>query len=267
MVRIVKHGRGLLVVLALLAIAVSACSSDVGSKSSNAASQRAGQSQAAASQRAGASQAAVSQGTDGGNISGAAAALENVTSYKFSATLAGGQFATLATLIGGTGTSGAVTLSGTIVVKPEKAADITIAPWHVIEVGGVEYTDLSGTGSYVSNPASDTGMAKSLSPAEMFSGALGAINAGDFNKVGTEQKNGVTADHYVATEAALAKLGQRGVAPGATWTAEIWIAKDGGYPGSMKIIATMPDQSIGYEMLFDLTNVNDPANKVTAPAV
>ena len=254
MVRIVKHGRGLLVVLALLAIAVSACSSDVGSKSSNAASQRAGQSQAAAS-----------QGTDGGNISGAAAALENITSYKFSMTLAGGQFATLATLLGGTGTR--VTLSGTIVVKPEKAADITIAPWHIIEVGGVDYTDLSGTGSYVSSPASDTSMAKSLSPAEMFSGALGAINAGDFNKVGTEQKNGVTADHYVATEAALAKLGQRGVAPGATWTAEIWIAKDGGYPGSMKIIATMPDQSIGYEMLFDLTNVNDPANKVTAPAV
>lgn len=256
MVRIVKHGRGLLVVLALLAIAVSACSSDVGSKSSNAASQRAGQSQAAAS-----------QGTDGGNISGAAAALENITSYKFSMTLAGGQFATLTTLLGGTGTSGAVTLSGTIVVKPEKAADITIAPWHIIEVGGVDYTDLSGTGSYVSSPASDTSMAKSLSPAEMFSGALGVFSAGDFNKVGTEQKNGVTADHYVATEAALAKLGQRGVAPGATWTAEIWIAKDGGYPDSMKIIATMPDQSIGYEILFDLTNVNDPANKVTAPAV
>jgi hypothetical protein len=256
MVRIVKHGRGLLVVLALLAIAVSACSSDVGSKSSNAASQRAGQSQAAAS-----------QGTDGGNISGAAAALENITSYKFSMTLAGGQFATLTTLLGGTGTSGAVTLSGTIVVKPEKAADITIAPWHIIEVGGVDYTDLSGTGSYVSSPASDTSMAKSLSPAEMFSGALGVFSAGDFNKVGTEQKNDVSADHYVATEAALAKLGQRGVAPGATWTAEIWIAKDGGYPGSMKIIATMPDQSIGYEMLFDLTNVNDPANKVTAPAV
>ena len=256
MVRIVKHGRGLLVVLALVAIAVSACSSDVGSKSSNAASQRAGQSQAAAS-----------QGTDAGNISGAAAALENVTSYKFSMTLAGGQFATLVTLLGGTGPNSAIPLSGTIVVKPEKAADITSAPWHVIEVGGVEYMDLSGTGSYVSNPASDTSMAKSLSPAGMFSGALGAINAGDFNKVGTEQKNDVSADHYVATEAALAKLGQRGVAPGATWTAEIWIAKDGGYPGSMKIIATMPDQSIGYEMLFDLTNVNDPANKVTAPAV
>src|SRR5450759_1082375 len=94
MVRIVKHGRGLLVVLALLAIAVSACSSDVGSKFWNAASQRAGQSQAAASQRAGASQAAASQGTDGGSISGAAAALENLTSYKFSMTLAGGQFAT-----------------------------------------------------------------------------------------------------------------------------------------------------------------------------
>src|SRR5450759_1021942 len=256
MVRIVKHGRGLLVVLALVAIAVSACSSDVGSKSSNAASQRAGQSQAAAS-----------QGTDAGNISGAAAALENVTSYKFSMTLAGGQFATLVTLLGGTGPNSAIPLSGTIVVKPEKAADITSAPWHVIEVGGVEYMDLSGTGSYVSNPASDTSMSKSLSPAAMFSGALGAINAGDFNKVGTEQKNDVSADHYVATEAALAKLGQRGVAPGATWTAEIWIAKDGGYPGSIKIIATMPDQSIGYEMLFDLTNVNDPANKVTAPAV
>jgi len=33
----------------------------------------------------------------------------------------------------------------------------------------------------------------------------------------------------------------------------------------MAIIGTAADKSIAYEILFDITNVNDPANVVTAP--
>ena len=52
---------------------------------------------------------------------------------------------------------------------------------------------------------------------------------------------------------------------GATWSADIWIAKDGGYPVSIAIVATAKDGTIPYETTFDLTNINDAANKVTAP--
>jgi hypothetical protein len=52
---------------------------------------------------------------------------------------------------------------------------------------------------------------------------------------------------------------------GATWTADVWIAQNGGYPVSMSILAKASDNSILYEIQFDITNINDPANKVTAP--
>ena len=54
-------------------------------------------------------------------------------------------------------------------------------------------------------------------------------------------------------------------ATAAAWSADIGIATNGGYPVSMAIIGTAADKSTAYEILFDITNVNDPANVVTAP--
>ena len=69
----------------------------------------------------------------------------------------------------------------------------------------------------------------------------------------------------VATTAALAEYGSTLGVTVATWSADVWIATDGGYPVSMDILATASDNSVAYEIKFDITNVNDPANKVTAP--
>ena len=52
---------------------------------------------------------------------------------------------------------------------------------------------------------------------------------------------------------------------GATWTADLWLATSGGYPVSMAIIGTK-DSTVVYQVSFDITNINDPTNKVTAPA-
>jgi hypothetical protein len=87
-----------------------------------------------------------------------------------------------------------------------------------------------------------------------------------FDLVGTETKNGVSADHYQASGPALAELGSITGVAATTWAADVWIAADGGYPVSMAVVATASDNSLVYEVKFDLTNVNDPANKVTAPA-
>jgi hypothetical protein len=98
----------------------------------------------------------------------------------------------------------------------------------------------------------------------MFSSMVGSTSEG-FNKVGTESKNGVQADHYTGTQAVYGQLDSLAGVSGATWTADLWIATPGGYPVSMAFIATA-DSKVAYEILFDITNVNDPNNKITAPA-
>jgi hypothetical protein len=108
-------------------------------------------------------------------------------------------------------------------------------------------------------------MADSFAPATMFSSMVGSTAEG-FNKVGNEQKNGVSADHYQGTQAVYGELDSLAGVSGATWTADLWIATDGGYPVSMAIIATSSG-AVVYEILFDITNVNDPNNKITAPKV
>ncbi len=140
-----------------------------------------------------------------------------------------------------------------------------MAGFHIIEIGGFDYLDMTGTGAFLKTEASGTSMADSFSPATMFSSAIDTSTAGGYTKVGSENKNGVQADHYQASAADLAEYGSMLGVTGATWTADVWVAQDGGYPVSMSILAKATDNSVAYEIQFDITNVNDPANKVTAP--
>ena len=57
-----------------------------------------------------------------------------------------------------------------------------------------------------------------------------------------------------------------GVQAGA-WTADVWLANQGGYPIAMSIVGTTSptDKTVVYERTFDLTNVNSTSNQVTAP--
>jgi hypothetical protein len=50
----------------------------------------------------------------------------------------------------------------------------------------------------------------------------------------------------------------------ATWSADVWVAKDGGYPVCMSIIASGGSER--FEMTYDVTDVNNPSNKVEQPA-
>jgi hypothetical protein len=203
---------------------------------------------------------------NGTGLSGAANNFSNITSYKFSMTLAGGEFSSMLSALG-SGTSGDTpfTMGGTITVKPQKAADITMGGFHMVEVGGFDYLDMTGTGTFYKTAATSSSLADSFSPATMFSGLVGTTSSSGYSKVGSGSKNGVAADHYQAsTEALAAYASAQGIA-GATWSSDVWIAQNGGYPVSMSIIAVASDKTIAYEIKFDITNVNDPSNKVTAP--
>jgi len=255
-----RQGSRSLVLLAGIALAVSACG---GGSATTGPSTSGGNGESSAPSATSVSSAGPTE-TTGPSLSGAAGALAGLNSYRFTMTLAGGAVSdTLSNLPGpGSGGNGPFDLSGTFILTPAKAADVTVAgALHIVSVGGSDYQDPGITGSFTKTDT--TGIIDSLSPAVAFASL--ASFSGGFDAVGSETKNGVDTVHFQAGSSALAELASVASVKDATWTADIWVATDGGYPASVDIEAKASDNSIAYEIRFDLTNVNDPANSVTAP--
>jgi hypothetical protein len=253
-----KQGRGLLLMIAAATLATAACSSSTGTASPAPSATGVATGPATTSQ---------ASSSGGGSVPGGAAAnLANLTSYKFKMTVAGGDFGQMLSLLGVADATGAapVNVTGTVVTKPAKAADIHIASIHIVEIDGYDYMDM-GLGGFVKTQMTDKGWADTISPATMFTSSIDASSSGNFLKVGSENKNGVDADHYQASSGAFDEQASILGITGATWSGDVWIAKDGGYPVSTAVIAKATDNSVVYEMTFDLSNVNDSANSVVAP--
>lgn len=252
--------RSLIILLVGTAIAASACSSSTSTASPGGSSPSATLTSAPTSTDQGGNPA-------GSGLSAAAADLANTRSYKFSMTLAGDPAFSVLSMLDQSSSTGTapVTYTGTIIVKPDKAADIKVGSLHLIEVGGYDYMEMGGTGGYLRTSVQTPSLVDALSPAQMFSSVVSSSTVSGYDKVGSETKNGVSADHYQANPAALAEYGSILSLGTATLTADIWVASDGGYPVSMAIIAKAADGSLVYEMLFEITSINDPGNKVTAP--
>jgi hypothetical protein len=257
MVRFVqRQGRGLLVLLAVGAIALAACS---GSTNTSAPSGTASPSATEATSGPADTQPIASSG-----LGGAASAFSALDSYKYSMTLVGGAAVTQIEMLPGvsiTDPNAPVTIKGTVVSQPDKGLEVRIADFHMIAVGGFDYFD-TGAGGYTQ--ASDTGITDSFSPVQQFTTAIDPTTISGYDMVGSETKNGVLSDHYQASKSALAYLASiAGVQ--ATWTSDVWLSAAGGYPVSMAVVAKASDNTIAYEILFDITDVNAASNKVTAP--
>jgi hypothetical protein len=264
-----RQTRGLLILAVAAAISLSACgggSATPTPHASTAASTAASQSTA--------TEQATAAGT---NLAGALSALAGVTSYKFTMTETGGSLGdTLSMLpVPPTGIP-SFTMSGTVILQPVKAGDVTVkGTLHVISVGGFDYADIGLSGAFTKNESSSPSLIDSLSPIAVYSSTFGSSFdfAGGFGKKGSETKNNVDADFYQTTDAGNAALAELGSVAGlgeATWTGEIWVAKKGGYPISMTISASSlatatSEPSVIYARTFDITKVNDAGNKVTAP--
>lgn len=235
------------------AVAFGACSGSAatpppattGPAASQAASQGAGQATPA------------SQGGTGG-VSGAVSALSNVTSYKFSMTMKGGSFGDLFDK----------PVSGTVVMTPTPAVEITYSAMgmdmKVMQVGDKVYTNVLGTWT-LSDKDSDKSMIDTMSPAKMFGSYFDSSVAAGYKAAGEEQKNGVATIHYVGDASMMSEYGSMLGVTGGTWSAEVWIAKTGGYPVSTKIESK--GGSAAFLLQLDVTNVNDPANVVKAPSL
>src|SRR5271157_879333 len=138
MLRFSQHqGRGMFVLLSLVAIALSGC----GGNGATPAPSASGATSSAEASGTGSAQTAVPTGQPSGiaGLSGASNALTRLTSFTFTMTETGGSFGdTLSGLP--EPASGTFKLTGMIILQPQPAADVTVAgTLHVINVGGSDY--------------------------------------------------------------------------------------------------------------------------------
>jgi hypothetical protein len=248
MIRVlVKQGRGLFVVVALLAIAVAACSSGGSSATGTNAPGNGGTNQPGAS-----------GGT--GFASGLSSNLNNLDSYKFSWSVMGSDSSSPSD----TGSGGSIT--GTVINKPTKASLVNY-------FGGAVYITI-GTDQWISTDNGTTWMVSPTTlpvdtflPTGNYATYFDAF-AQTYKQVGgTENKNGVDCFHFQGDLSALQGLFATygGVA---NMHADIWIAKNGNYPvsGSFGFSYAAGTNAGSYGYQFDITNINDSANKVEKPA-
>jgi hypothetical protein len=167
--------------------------------------------------------------------------------------------------------SGVFKVSGTYVFQPAEAADITVADTlHEILVGGSDYQDIAPTGGPLtggftqSDASGGSSVADSLSPTSIYTSF---DFSGTFTTAGVETKDGVATTHFQAGDTALAEFASVSGEQAGAWTANVWLANDGGYPVSMSIVGTTSatDQTVVFERTFDLTDVNASTNTITAP--
>jgi hypothetical protein len=239
---LVKQGRSLLILLAVLAIAVAACGSSSGT-------------QAPGSSAAPGDQATTQPGDGGGGgdgsglSSGLADNLNSLDSYQFSYKYVAGSMSW----------DDAMEISGTVVNKPVKAAKVTVMGMTTIVVGDKSWVGFGNT--WV--PSEDTTFESLVDIA----GNYGDWFDQDVNKwqvAGEEQKNGVSCVHFKGSQDLALNYAAAGVSD---FKADLWIAKDGNYPvsGIFSFTATGDGEAASWGMTLDVTNVNAPANKVEAP--
>jgi len=139
------------------------------------------------------------QGTGGTGLSGAAAALENLTSYRFAISISGDIG------VAGIPTDTGLAMEGTVVLKPERAVQFSItgmtgetAITYILVADGA-YVDF-GTGTFIQVPA-DEANAESLfetfQPQNLFGQDFGALIDSSV-ATSEEEKNGVASTHYHA---------------------------------------------------------------------
>jgi hypothetical protein len=251
--------------LLVVALAVAACG---GSSTTGAptvpSSSAPEESQAPASEpasQAGDDGAAPSAAT-GPDLSGITAALDDLSSYQFTMTMAAEGTAEFMTITGG----GSMSIEGTIVLEPDRAVALAVTSddgsgatvFEYRIVGDQAYTNVGGN-QWIQTPASDTEMTiTAFRPETMLAGYAGIP---DQAPVGDEDRNGIPTTHY-HTDAATG-FGTAFGMPEATWSLDTWVARDGGYLVASELSGESADGK--FTLSVDIKNINAPDNAVEAP--
>ena len=172
------------------------------------------------------------------DLSGLVNGLEDHTSYQVTTT-----------------TGGVVSYKATVVNKPVKARDVVLSGTRVVIIGDEAWTgDVGGTLSSV--PAGTATQLFALYDPTYLVRAYSAFASSTYAAdKGSETKNGVNAHHYRIDSTTV--VGLTPLPAGAA--IDVWIA-DGGF------IASVAVTGFGDDLTIDVTNVDDPANKVDRPS-
>jgi hypothetical protein len=199
-------------------------------------------------------------GSTGSSLtSGLSSNLDQLTSYKFSWLVFGASTGTAAS----PGDSGAFGISGVVVNKPTKAMSVNYLGIQYIQIGTQEWNSFDN-GSTWNVDTSSTDLTKML-PTQNYAGYFDT-NATGFKAAGTETKNGVQCVHYKG-DSSISGLYQSVAGVSATFQSDLWVATDGNYPvsGVYGFSGSSGGQSGSFGYSFDITNINDNSNQVTAP--
>jgi hypothetical protein len=235
------------IALASVALAVAACGGGSTPSPSGAASGAPSSSPAAsagASAAASASpSAAASSGTASAapsiDVTGAAEALQDIDSYKMTISSDAGSF------------------EAVVIRQPEPARAITITNGsdvtRIVIIGDKAWLD-EGSGSYTEVPAAMVTAFTGMFDPLLLVGSADAWSSG-WAVVGTEEKNGVQARHLHVDSTTLGGA-VTGFPAGAS--VDIWVAEAG-------YLVAWETSGLGADSKIQISNVNDPTNKVEAP--
>jgi hypothetical protein len=200
----------------------------------------------------------------GTGVGGAVTALEDLSSYKFAIGMAAEGTASFSLVPAG----GGMTISGTVIVKPETAMDMTMTTTDASGtatafgyriVDGKAYVSL-GPDAWMETSAEDAQSTVDAFKPEKFMASFGSLDT--MQPVGEETKNGVVCTHYKGE--APATMGAMFGLPSGTWTMEAWVAKEGGYLISSALVGEATDGK--FTMSVDISDLDSPSNTVEAPA-
>jgi hypothetical protein len=148
--------------------------------------------------------------------------------------------------------------SGTVVTKPVLSRDLLInGTTHVVVIGDEAWVGQGEEPLQAVPAAMATGIFAALDPTLLVGAFSGPEWAASSANKGTESKNGVDATHYRIDSTTIAS-GFSGLPAGAT--IDTWISDQGFLVGL---------EATGFpngDMSIQVTNVDDPANKVERPA-
>jgi len=211
--------------------------------------------------------------TAGGAFSDAANALDNLDSYKFDVEISSSSTSTF-------GSEGTTSFTGTVVNKPTKGQQLdsvdkddqgnVTSEFHFLIIGDQAWTKDTAAGQYTEVPSAlASGMLAGLvafQPQKLFGTAFGTLGS-DYHLAGTEQKNGVNAQHYTGDESIGTFFSALAGVSG-TWQSDVWLAADGGYLVASKVaVEGATATSAGnFSIDVEITNINDPGNALQAPS-
>jgi hypothetical protein len=211
-------------------------------------------------------------------IGAATAKLHAIDRFRFASGVSGRSLADLSSDAGVD-----MAMRGTLVRRPELSLDVILS-FSMVEPGGVASVSSSSHGVIIGDriweiregePPRETsvdgesrGFMLGVMPDGIMERAFVPFASG-YSLVGEEQKSGVDARHYRATEAGVAAYRET-IGVDGTCEADVWIAVNGGHPVAAKIMCQPPSpetsETRGFYAEFEITDAGDPAIVVSPPS-